>query len=75
MPRKCGVFAFLGGVSGKGIGKTLVRTARRVIRVELGGDRRAAVREECPLMRFVVRESLWPIIAVSSRSFSPASIR
>src|SRR3954447_1118153 len=49
MPRKSGVFAFLGSRIGNGIGKTLRRVAIRVVRVELGGDRRAAVREEVPV--------------------------
>src|SRR3954468_12449549 len=49
MPRKSGVFAFLGSVFVKEIVKTLRRVAVRVVRVELGGDRRAAVREEVPV--------------------------
>src|SRR4051812_49618096 len=49
MPRNGGVFAFLGSAAGNGVGKTLLRVARRVVRVELGGDRRAAVREEVPV--------------------------
>src|SRR3954468_20682404 len=49
MPRKSGVFAFLGSVFVKEIVKTLRRVAIRVVRVELGGDRRAAVREEVPV--------------------------
>src|SRR4051812_13818045 len=49
MPRKSGVFAFLGSRIGNGIGKTLRRVAIPVVRVELGGDRRAAVREEVPV--------------------------
>src|SRR3954453_4480236 len=49
MPRNGGVFAFLGSAAGNGAGKTLLRVARRVVRIELGGDRRAAVREEVPV--------------------------